>query len=531
MDRFIPRVFNFGSVGFATDLPSQARELTHWLKAENCLFEVSGKVRKVGGASKINSTVVESGADILGMFDFWRGGGAASFTQKFVIVSNQKVLKEDMDGAFDDITGAASITANVVPIFCQARDLLTIWTSANDTALKWNMTGNVASLGGTPPVGRGMVFHVNRGWVWGVNANPSRLYYSSSTDIEDWSGADTGSIDIEPEDGDRIIGAVSFKQILFVFKGPNKGSIHMIGGTSPTGADGFSRKVMVRGIPLQTHNSIVSSGNDIFFQSDKGIHSLSATEQFGNFSEANVTRFLRTFFSEQINQTQLHKVWGVDYREKGCLLWVMPGIGNTENNLTFGLSYARLKEEGWKPFTWTRSGISMAIRKNPTTYVNQVAFGGTDGFCRLQDVSARNIDGTTAYNLRLLSPEIIIGQADQQGKPRADQPVVLERLHTRATETGGWNINIALKRDGNISDNYTINQGLAGFLLGTSVLGTGILGGERTQVRYSNPSVLGEARTVQFDFIQGGLNEDADLLEFGVEYSPIAQTDAESLVG
>lgn len=530
MDNFQSRIFGFQG-GWATDLPTQSRELKYWLKAENCLFDVAGKVRKVGGAAKINSTVVESGADILGMFDFWRGGGAASFTQKFVIVANQKVLKEDMDGVFDDITGAASITAAVVPVFCQARDLLTIWTSSNDTPLKWNMTGNVASLGGTPPAGRGMVFHANRGWAWGVNANASRLYYSSSTDIEDWSGADTGSIDIEPEDGDRIIGACSYKDILFVFKGPNKGSIHKILGTAPTGADAFARKVLVRGIPLQSHNSIVQAADDVFFASDRAIHSLSATEKYGNFTQADVTRYLKTFFRDQLNRTQLHKVWGVDYADKNCMLWVMPSAGFTENKMTFGLSYARVQEEGLKPFSWSRAGISMAIRKNPTTYNNQVVFGDTDGFCRIQDGTSRNIDGTTAYNMRLQSPEVILGQTDGAGKGRADQPVRLERFYLRSTASGDYNVNIDVTRDTKSADSYVFNQDAAGFMLDEDFLDIDSLGNERTNLRYSDPPVKGEARTLQLDIVQGGLNEDADLLELGVEYTPLSQTDANELVG
>ncbi len=215
-DRLLPRVFEFVG-GFASDLPTQTRQLTYWLKAENLLWEISKMAHKCGGATKINSSAVDSGADVVGMYDYWRAGTSGSFAQKFVIVTGTgKVFKDDMDGTYDYITGAASISTNVVPVFCQARDLLTIFTSANDTPLKWNQTGNVASLGGTPPAGRGMVFHVNRGWIWGVNANPSRLYYYSATDVEDWSGGDTGSIDIDPEDGDRITGVLSFKQVLII---------------------------------------------------------------------------------------------------------------------------------------------------------------------------------------------------------------------------------------------------------------------------------------------------------------------------
>lgn len=528
-DRLFPRIFSFQG-GFQSDLPTQTRDLKYWLKAENILWEISGMAHKCGGASKINSSAVDSGADIVGMFDFWRAGTAGTFSQKFVIVTGTgKVLKEDMDGTYDDITGAASISANTVPVFCQARDLLTIFTSSNDTPLKWNQTGNVASLGGTPPVGRGMVFHVNRGWIWGVNANPSRLYYSSSTDIEDWSGGDTGSIDIDPEDGDRIVGAVSFKQVLIVFKGPNKGSIHQISGTSPTGTDGFARKVLVRGIPLQTHNSIVPVGDDVLFMSDRGIHSLTTTLQFGNFVQADLTRYLKNYWHHSLNLTQLQKVWGVDYTEANCVLWSAPSSGSTDNDTVFGLSYIKLQEEGWKPFTWTRGGLSAAIRISPTTKRRQLVFGTTDGFTAIQDTADRSIYGTTAYVMRLQSPEIIIGQADPSGRERGDIPVMLERFYLRAVATGDHNVlaYVTLGEEDPIT--YTFNQGGQGFELDSDSLDSETLDDAVTRVVYSTPKITGPTRGAKFDFQQGGLSQDANLLEFGVEYTPMAQDDRTEL--
>lgn len=526
-DRFLPRVWGFTG-GFATDLPSQARDLTYWLKCENILFEVSGAVRKAGGATKVNAIPADGDADIAGMFDFWRGGGAASFTQKFVVVAgNSKIYRDDMDGTLDDITGGASITANMIPVFCQARDLLTIWSSANDLPLKYNQTGDVGSLGGTPPVGRGMVFHANRGWAWGVNANASRLYYSSSTDIEDWSGADTGSLDLDPEDGDRITGAISYKHVLIVFKGPQKGSLHQIAGTAPTGADAFSRKVLVRGIPLQTHNSIVPVGDDALFMSDRGIHSLGTTIEFGNFREKDLTRFLRGYFRESVNMTHLQKVWGTDYSEKSCVVWVLPAAGSAEPNRLFGLSYIQLAEKGWQPFTWTRGGISACTRIHPTTRRRNLVFGTTDGFVALQDTADRSIYSNTAYAARMLSPEVLIGEADGGGRPRGDIPVTLERMYLRSKSSGDHDVNVTVKRDNGVEP-YTFNQGSSGFLLGTSILGVHKLGGTKTRIVYSKPPVIGTTRGVQFDITQGGLNQDMNLLEIGLEYTSSGQSDADT---
>ena len=526
-DRLLPAVFGF-SGGYATDLPTQSRSLDYWLKAENVIFTVSGIARKVGGANKVNATTITDSPDVTGMFDFWRNGAAASFTQKHVVVTaNGKVYKDDMDGTYDDITGAATITADAIPVFCQARDLLLIFTDKNDTPLKWNQTGNVASLGGSPPSGRGAVFHNNRVWTWGDNSNPSRLTYGSSTTAEDFTGVDTGGIDIDPEDGDRIVGAISHKEILFIFKGPNTGSIHMIAGTAPTGGDAYSRKVLVRGIALQTHNSIIPVGDDVFFMSERGIHSLRATQQFGNFSEADVTRYLKGYFRDNLNRAQLNKVWGVNYADKGCMLWLVPLAGSTECNAVFGLSYIRSAEEGPKAFTWTRAGTSAGIRIHPTTKARELVFGTTDGFVTIQDYVNRSIYSNTAYQMTMRSPQILMGGADGGGRQRPDQPITIERIYMRSVSTGNHNVSMLVSRltpEGQTeSETYTFNQGESLFVLGTSQLNVGTLGGDSVPIIYSTPSAFGSARAVQFEITQGGLNQDAQLLEFGVEYTPQSQ--------
>lgn len=524
-DRLNTTLFDFQG-GFATDLAPQVRELNFLVRAENLIYETSGAVRKVGGATAINGTAITGGPDVTGLFDFWLSGTGGISTQRLVAMSGDSNLWSSSGGNFTSITGAAVLTANTIPVFAQARDLLTIWTSNNDTPLRWNQTGNVASLGGTPPVGRGMVFHVNRGWAWGTNANPSRLFFSSSTDIQDWTGADTGSIDIDPEDGDRIVGAASHKGRLIVFKGPNKGSIHQIAGTAPTGSDAFSRTLLVRGIALQTHNAIIEVGDDFWFMSERGCHSLAATEAFGNFAEADLTRFLKGYFRNSINRSRLDRVWGVNYAHKSASLWTMTATGNSENQEVLGLSYVRLREGGVQPFTWPGRGcISACMRVNPTTLLREPVFGTTDGFAMRQDVADRSIGGSTSYNFRVTSPQIILAAADSAGNPKGDQPVFLSDVYVRSRPVGNYNVTIDVTRDNNAAEQFTFNQGTTGAIWGTDVFGTGVFGGGVLQTVYaSGGGLAGECRSVRLDIQQGGLNQDADIYEVGILHKPSAQS-------
>jgi hypothetical protein len=534
----IPSTYVLGSVGFQTDMSSQARGLTHYERLENVVFEVSGAFRKVGGNTRINATAIASAPSITGMYDYWRAGTSGTFAQKHVVMtSNQKIYKDDMDGTYDDITGAASITASAIPIFSQARDTLLILDDKNDTPLKWTQTGDVATLGGSPPAGRGSIFHANRPWIWGANANPSRLYYGSSTDIEDWSGGDTGSIDLDPDDGDRIIGVCVYKSRLIIFKGPNKGSIHVIAGTAPTGTDAFARTRMVNGIALQTHNSIIPVMDDIWFMSQYGVHSLAATEAYGDFQGAYLTRFLRSYFRSAINRAGLARVWGINYDEKGCGLWVIAGAGSATNNRTFGLSYARIQEEGLKPFEWTRGGASAGIRINPTSALREVVFGGTaTGFVTLEDQPSRSLASGAAYSLRATTPKMFFAEQDENGTARPYGVGTPSRLALRSVSTGDWDVTISVQRDTIGSTLHRFNQGadlttIAGFILGTSALGDTLGGGATTggpQISF-NTELGGTCRTVQFDITQGGLDQDAHLNELVLDWTPEAFSTASNV--
>ena len=526
-DQLIDKIFNIQG-GFVTDIAPQVRELTFLTKAENLLYEVSGAARKVGGTTRINSTAITGSPSILGMFDFWLSGTGGTSTQKFMAVtSDSKVYKEDMDGVFDDITGAATITANAIPVFCQDRDLLTIWFSTNDTPLKWNQTGNVATLGGSPPAGRGAVFHVNRPWTWGAVANPSRLTYGSSTSAEDFTGGDTGSIDIEPEDGDRIIGAVSHKNNLFVFKGPYKGSIHVISGRTVAT---FARDVLVRGIALQSHNSIVERGDDIWFKSDQGIHSLAATERFGNFIQAMVTPLHTKFFRDDINRNRFANVWGVNYGTKSSAIWTLTQVGASANNYPFGVSYIR-PDLGLKPFTWpNRSCQSAAIRINPTTNIRELVFGENNGFVTRQDTATRTLASGTAYNFRIRTPSVILVSTNAAGQPVGDQPVYLQDLFIRSRPVGNYDLTVGITRDNLAEQSYTVNQGSTGAIWGTDVFGTGVFGGGILQTGYiAGPGLSGECRAAIIDIQQGGGSQDADIYEVGVRLKPSSQSRSATL--
>ena len=515
-----PLIIDFRG-GLRTDMIPQVH-FDKWLedpwftRCENRLFEQSGAARKLGGSTRINTTAITGSPDVMGMYDFWLTGASGSFTQKFMAVTgDSKIYKEDMDGVFDDITGAATITASAIPVFETFADLLMIFFSTNDTPLKWNQTGNVASLGGSPPAGRGCVIHANRAWIFGENANPSRWRYSAYGDPETWSGSDSGTLTIDDDDGDRIICGESYKDRLITWKGPNKGSIHFVEGLTP--AD-FAVRKMIIGNPMQGPNGAVGVGDDIWFLTRSGVYSLAATERYGNFTQSDLARFNKGLFRDTINLNQLARSWGQHYAHKSCAIWTLTQSGITDPDLILSISYARLAEQGLQTSTWPRRGcFSAAIRNNPTTRLDELISGTTDGFCERQDTATRTLANNNAYNFLMETPQLIVAPIEA-----GDQPVTLQRSYMKSRPLGAWNVTVDVQRDARAAESYNFDQGAASFLLGTDLLGIGILGGGVAQTVVQN--LLGEASSVKLTFKQGGIGQDADLHEFGIDWTKSGKT-------
>jgi hypothetical protein len=251
-------------------------------------------------------------------------------------------------------------------------------------------------------------------------------------------------------------------------------------------------------------------------------------QKFGDFAPSDITRFLKRHFRENLSRLGMISEWGVDYKEKSCLLWSTTRVGFSAGNQIFGLSYARLQEDGWKPFTVTRECLSLATRKHPTTGIDELVTGCTGGFVRRQDLSSRSIDGTIPYTFNLTSPRLLMGVADATGKARGDQPIVIESAYVRSESTGAYTLSGNFTRDNLNPENYqfTLGTGADGFMLDDDFLDDTLLGSDEgsMEIAYSQPPTVGECRSLKFSLIQGGLDQDANLLEMGIEYTPAGQT-------
>jgi len=502
--------------GFASDFGSIAYlamrdglfQIPFLTRAENCFFELNGSLRKVGGTSKYNETELESGEEIRGMFEYVRSGTSGSPTRRRVVHAGTKVLSDGNDGNFTDlITGLENDT---VPNYTVFTDVLIIASDSTvDVPRKWDQT-TVSLLGGSPPNFSFSCAHVNRLWAAGDHTHPSRLYYSAQLNPEDWSSSDAGHIDVEPDDGDRITGIFAHRGVLFVFKGPNFGAIHVITGSTPSD---FARRLFSSELGGAGPNTITSFGNDVAFVAlDGSIRSLAATDKFGDFEEAALSRGITTWIRSNVKVAGLKRAWARVDPTRGYVLFTLPVESASRPDFvlcmdyrfsTADFGYGRMRFTTWPAFT----AYSVARMSDPSDSDRQILYlGGHDGFLRKTQQADRMIDGDS-YDYRIKTPFFHYGT--QNRKKTISHFGLGIQSHGAATVDfsirGGPNVGATIEVEAIVGSTLGIGSPLP-FVLGTSTLG----GGDYFTF-WGEVHDAGQFREVSYELDAGEENEDVEI--------------------
>lgn len=473
--------------------------------AEDCIYELDGGPHKIGGASKVNATALESGAKVMGVYDYWRQGVAGTPTRRRVCHVGTKVLADADDATFTTEL-ATGFEAGKVPSYATFDDLLIISSdSTTNVPRSWDQT-TAQNLAGSPPRFSFCVSHKNRVWAAGVYANPSRLYYCANTDPEDWVGAGSGSIDIDPNDGDIITGLIPHKDELIVFKGPNKGSIHRITGSSPSD---FARKNFVRGLGACWHNAIFTFADDIGFVSQYGsVHSLSATAAYGDFFEASLSRPINNgWIRSDLNYDRLRNIQAVTDPLSGLVFITGSWSGSTSNNKVLVMDFRSAPQVlRWSKInSYAAASLGLFVDTNG---LRRILAGGNDGYIRRLNIADRSVDGSTGLAYRVTTPFMNYGD-----------PMLMKTLQKGSigiAPKGNFNFTFGWQRDGAAQQTLTVAQG-GGAVLGTAAsnqftLDTSALAGSLYVDRYHEFGEQGgEFRSVQYQIRDSQNNQDIEV--------------------
>lgn len=310
----------------------------HLTVARNVTLQ-DGTLRPIGGASRYDTAALAS--TILGGVDWEPVDGTQ---RQIVLTLAGNIHRDSNDGNFSGVIKTGLVTTiSTVPVFVEAgkeaaaqNRKLFIFTGTNAVQVVSGDAGSTTNIATPPSDWSGSnqptfgVVHENRLWAGGNANDTHRVYYSSVDDHEDFSGGSGGgSFAVYPADGGKVIGAMSFKGLLIVWKWPR--GVYVIDTTDPTIAN-WKIQRLSREIGGVSPLGAVAIENDILFMdANANVHLLSTTDEFGNLGVRSFSDLhqMKDFIGKNIRRQYLPSVKSVFYTDKRQILFSMPGKGST----------------------------------------------------------------------------------------------------------------------------------------------------------------------------------------------------------
>lgn len=227
----------------------------------------------------------------------------------------------------------AVIANKLVMAFNGASNFPVYWDGTNPIAHISNIDWNGSDIQSTNPVPSLESLRLFNGRIYAtVSDDPDRIHYSDIDTYNRWNGeGDSGAIEVAVGDGDSS----GFKTIFPPFKGRlgvAKGNklLQIIGQAPLQAVEEISD-----GIGSESHGAAIAvDQDDIVFISRNGIHSFSATDQFGDFSGAYLSDKIQPEFNE-LNLSNLVNFKGVYLPNINSIAFAVEEQGYTSNNMIY----------------------------------------------------------------------------------------------------------------------------------------------------------------------------------------------------
>ena len=444
-----------------------------------------GILVKDGGAQKLNSSALNSGASIIAGIN-WNPAGD---NHDVIMLSDGDVLKDTGAGTFGTtLTSGLSAPTIFNPFFVTAggeavgeTPKLFLFSEANQVQVVEGAANSMAAIA-DPPTDWASSFpvfgvqHSNRLWGGGNSSDPHRMYYSMLTDHGDFVDATAGTLAVYPGEGRQLVGGISFNGVLIVWKYPK--GIYVIDTRNSDKAEWSVTKLSgaVGGSSPQT---IFPIGNDILFLSPGGsFHLLSAVNQFGDVRTSDIGQVadINYFMRKNISLLNIRKAQGLWYPSRGKAWFMMPSIGATQNDRRMILDFNEATF-GARFFISRRdTGISAWPRPD-TNGVEKPTLGDNAGFVWLMDDEERNKD-SVAYTMELESADDDFSFADPTlANVRKNGQFLELTVDTVVTSS----LNVVPIWDGIDSQPIVFDIGAEGSVLGSFILDTDELASSGTQ--------------------------------------------------
>lgn len=483
----------------------------------------SGTLRKMGGAIKYNSTVISGAPSILGGWDWF----ASPVAQRGIILADNGKLYKSTDGSTwgVELKTGLTVTDPTVPVFVEAgkeaaanNRKLFIFTGRNvvqvlsaDGATTSNISTPPSDWSGSNQPTTGLN-HEDRLWGCGNANDPHRLYYSLTTNHEDFTTSDAGSIVVYPGEGERIVGAISYLGYIICWKFPK--GIYVVDTTSPTIANWKVSRITgeLGGVSVQGQKT-VDDGSIVFLDSSGLFYRIVPTDTLQNISIENLSeiRNMGPFLRENVNLGRLDRAQSVFYPALKEYYTVVPALNSTtqDRRITIDFNLPDKPRFGWSE---RDTNVSIWVRQDSNN-IQRPVIGDNAGFVYILDTVARTKDGAGYLGL-FQGPHVDLSHVDPILGTRRKNGRFLELV---VEPKGNWNLNIDIYWDGELHETVTFNMGTTGATLGSFVLGTDSLAGDR--ILNKKRRITGGGRRISVAGRNNGASQDFSVSKFFLHYA------------
>jgi hypothetical protein len=486
-----------------------------------------GVLIKDGGASKLNATTLGAVRVMAGI----NWSPAPGNDNDVVFLSNGTLKKDTGAGTFPTtLESGLGVPTLFPPFFVRAggeavgstRKLFVFNEAAQVRRISG--TANTSAAIAVPPADWASSFpicgclHVNRLWGAGNASDPHRLYYSQPGNHQDFVGTVTpadgaaGNLAVYPGEGDQIVGMISFRGLLVVFKYPQ--GIYLVDTRDPAIANWRVDKLS-GAVGACSPWCIVPISNDVVVLDSYGnFHLMSSVTDFSDIATSDVSRpqNIGPFMRANVGLTNMRKAMGLWYSAKAKAWFMVPLAGSSNNNLRILVDFNDAASGA--RFYLSRRDIGCSLWTRPDSlFVRRPTLGDDAGFVWTMDEEARDKAGA-AYLMYMETAETDFSFLDPQLAPHTKNGQYIEIVSDLVRNS---KINIIPVWDGALGDPILFELGSAAAALGSFVLDVDALSASGTVT--ANKRLPGQGRRLKLIISNEELDDEVRISEIRVAFT------------
>ena len=389
---------------------------------ENFEVDIAGGYRRVNGYTALGGSSAanpSSDNDILGLHVYADGVIACTSTNIYFSQDGESWLQINMGsvaGGGDDYTAftgrsAVARTSQGLAHFATYEGATTygevVITDEGSGALPFyfKMTGTGSALSSRTFYAKTItvssteypkfcVMHDKHLVVGGAATTPNTIYYSGTSDIDDFTSSGSGSIVLD----DQVVGLKSFREDLIIFCRNSIWKLSNINNSST-----IAVAPITKNIGCLDGKSIQEIGGDLVFLAPDGIRTLAGTVRIGDVELGTVSRSIQPVIKDIADNIGTYTISTIVIRDKSQyrLYYGSSATGGSSRGI---IGTLKTNEQGFTQFQWSETvgidGSAAAASGFNYSGVEKHYHGDYDGRVFNHDTGDNFLDsGSTASNI------------------------------------------------------------------------------------------------------------------------------------